>query len=87
VICGDRHWQYVSTDPDTGVREYACGPSSDAHAGGYNESMRTPMHHYLKIRGGFLMILVDRENDKPSITFRHYGTDGSICHEDRFTTK
>jgi len=86
VVCGDRHWQYVSSDPSTGVREYACGPSSDLHAEGYSESMRTPMHHYLRIKGGFLMILVERENDKPSITFRHCGTDGSIYHEDKLTT-
>jgi alkaline phosphatase D len=87
VVCGDRHWQYVSSDPDTGVREYACGPSSDLHAGGYSESMRTPMHDYLRIKGGFLMILVEREKDTPSITFRHYGTDGRIYHEDKLTTK
>jgi len=40
VITGDRHWQYVSVDPQTGVREYACGPSSDAHAGGFSESLK-----------------------------------------------
>ncbi|MBN1506910.1 MAG: alkaline phosphatase D family protein [Sedimentisphaerales bacterium] len=87
IVCGDRHWQYVSSDPDTGVREYACGPSSDQHAGGFSESMRTPVHHYLKICGGFLMILVEREQDVPSITFRHYSTTGTINHEDTFTAK
>jgi alkaline phosphatase D len=87
VVCGDRHWQYVSSDPNTGVREYACGPSSDAHADGFSESMRTPMHEYLRIKGGFLMILVERKNDTPAITFRHYGTDGSIYHEDTRTAK
>jgi alkaline phosphatase D len=87
VVCGDRHWQYVSSDPDTGVREYACGPSSDQHAGGFSESMRTPMHHYLRICGGFLMILVEHEHDTPSITFRHFSTTGTINHEDTFTAK
>ena len=82
VICGDRHWQYVSVDPATGVREYACGPSSDAHAGGFNESLRTEMHRYLRIKGGFLLVTVEHTGGKPTITFRHYGTDGTIYHED-----
>jgi alkaline phosphatase D len=82
VICGDRHWQYVSVDPATGVREYACGPSSDAHAGGFNESLRTEMHRYLRIKGGFLLVTVERTGGKPAITFRHYGTDGTVYHED-----
>ncbi len=83
VLCGDRHWQYVSVDPQTGVREYACGPSSDAHAGGFNESLKTDMHRYLRIRGGFLLVTVERADGKPAITFRHYGADGTIHHEDR----
>jgi phosphodiesterase/alkaline phosphatase D-like protein len=74
-------------DPDTGVREYACGPSSDQHAGGFSESMRTSMHHYLRICGGFLVIVVEREDGKPSITFRHYSTTGTVNHEDTFIAK
>lgn len=34
VICGDRHWQYVSVHPDAGVWEFSCGPGADQHAGG-----------------------------------------------------
>jgi len=40
VVCGDRHWQYVSVDPKTGVREYACGPTSNKHAGGWKNEYR-----------------------------------------------
>ena len=83
VICGDRHWQYVSIDTKTGVKEYSCGPTTDLHAGGFNENMRTEMHKYLKIRGGFLSVIVERQNGKPEITFRHYGTDGGIYNEDK----
>jgi len=25
IVCGDRHWQYVSADPVTGTKEYSCG--------------------------------------------------------------
>ena len=83
VMCGDRHWQYASIDPATGVQEYACGPSSDIHAGGFKESMRTPMHQYLKIQGGFLAVTVERTEGEPTITFQHYGTDGTVYHEDK----
>ncbi|MEJ2701782.1 MAG: alkaline phosphatase D family protein, partial [Sedimentisphaerales bacterium] len=84
VINGDRHWQYVSVDPKTGVREYGCGPSSDIHAGGYSMSMRKPMQKYLRIKGGFLAVTVKRTNGQPTITFRHYGPDGKIYNEDQW---
>ena len=82
VICGDRHWQYVSVDPATGVREYSTGPTSDAHAGGFSESDRTPMHRYLKITGGFLSVTVERVDGQARAIFRHYGTNGDIYNED-----
>ncbi len=82
VINGDRHWQYASVDPKTGVREYGTGPSSDIHAGGYKMSMRTPMHRYLRIKGGFLAVAVERINGKPTITLKHYGPDGKVYNED-----
>lgn len=85
VICGDRHWQYVSVDPDTGAKEYSCGPTTDKHAGGFSEKNKSPMHRYLKIKGGFLSVTVERVNDKPTITFRHHGVDGSIYNEDVIT--
>jgi alkaline phosphatase D len=84
VINGDRHWQYVSVDPNTGVREYGCGPSSDIHAGGYSLSMRKPAHRYLRIKGGFLAVKVERINGEPTVTFRHYGPDGKIYNEDKW---
>jgi alkaline phosphatase D len=83
VVCGDRHWQYASVDPATGVREFSTGPSSDIHAGGFSESLRTSVHRYLRIKGGFLAVTVERAEGRPTITFRHYGTDGKIYHEER----
>ncbi len=87
VLCGDRHWQYASVDPETGVQEYACGPSSDIHAGGFSESMRSPMHRYLRIQGGFLAVTVQRRDGQPTITFRHHGTDGKVYHEDKLVAE
>ena len=87
VICGDRHWQYVSVDKDTGVREYSCGPASDKHAGGWTNDQRYPEHRYLNVTGGFLAVTVDRSQGKPTVMFRHHGVDGDILNEDRFTAQ
>lgn len=87
VVCGDRHWQYVSVDPATGTKEYSCGPTSDKHAEGFKEEDRLPKHRYLKIKGGFLSVTVERVNDKPTIIFRHHGVDGSVYNEDIITQK
>ena len=27
TVCGDRHWQYMSIDPTSSLREFSCGPS------------------------------------------------------------
>ena len=83
VICGDRHWQYVSVDAKTGVREYSCGPASNEHAGGWSNDKKLPEHRYLNVIGGFLAVIVDRSEGKPTLTFRHYGVDGDILNEDR----
>jgi alkaline phosphatase D len=86
VICGDRHWQYVSVDKDTGVREYSCGPASDKHAGGWTNDQRYPEHTYLNVIGGFLAVTVDRSQGRPTVTFRHHSVDGDILNEDRFVS-
>ncbi|MDB4438323.1 alkaline phosphatase D family protein [bacterium] len=82
VVCGDRHWQYVSRDAKTGVREYSCGPTTNKHATGFSQKNRSGMHQYLNIRGGFLRVDVDRVDGKPQVTFRHHGVDGKVLNED-----
>lgn len=82
VACGDRHWQYVSVDSKTGVKEFSCGPTSNARAGGWKNSMVFPEHRYLKVQGGFLTISIDRKNGTPVLTARHYDVDGKLCNED-----
>lgn len=82
IVCGDRHWQYASIDPKTGVREFSCGPASDKHAKGYSEKSRNDMHRYLRIQGGFLSVDVD--SGIGQITFRHHSVDGSVCYEESF---
>jgi alkaline phosphatase D len=88
AVCGDRHWQYVSVDPKTGVREYSCGPASDQHAGGWKQSDFMPQYHrYLNVIGGFLAGIVERQDGKPTLTFRHYGVDGDVKHEERLVAE
>jgi hypothetical protein len=46
VIAGDRHYQYVIEDPESGVREYATGPASNEHARGWdNDDVRPEQRH------------------------------------------
>ena len=85
VVCGDRHWQYISADSATGVREYSSGPASDAHAGGWPKGKRLPEHRYINVIGGFMEGVVDRENGQPVLLFRHFGVAGDLLYEDRFT--
>jgi alkaline phosphatase D len=88
TVCGDRHWQYVSVHPGTGVREYSCGPVSDKHAGGWsNDKYVREYHRYLNVVGGFLSATVERANGTPTLTFRHHHVDGKILNEDRLVAK
>jgi alkaline phosphatase D len=87
VICGDRHWQYVSEDPNTSVREYSCGPTSDKHAGGFSEKQRSPMLRYLKVTGGFLAVVIERDKDGASAVLSHYGVDGAVYNRDVMKAK
>ena len=88
VVCGDRHWQYMSIHPESGVREYSCGPASDAHAGGWQQSdYREDYHQYLNVTGGFLSGTVERQEGVPTLTFRWHDADGSVNHEDRLAVE
>ncbi|MDG1667771.1 MAG: hypothetical protein P8I96_02420 [Opitutae bacterium] len=82
VICGDRHWQYASIDPTTGLREFSCGPASDKHAAGYSENQRKDMHRFLRIKGGFLS--VDLDSTAQTLQFNHYAVDGSVVYHETF---
>ena len=77
VINGDRHWQYHSIDPATGLREFGCGPASDAHAGGFKRSLKEEWQPFLRIKGGFLSVAVSGER----AFLRHHDVDGVVVHE------
>ncbi len=82
VCCGDRHWQYLSIDKATGLREFSCGPASDQHAGGTpgRDFEIQPFH---KVQGGFLSVAVTRQGRQPTISLRHHGVRGAVVNEYR----
>jgi alkaline phosphatase D len=82
VCCGDRHWQYLSIDPATGLREFSCGPASDEHAGGTPGRNRAvqPFH---RVQGGFLSVRVSRRGDRAVISLKHHGVHGKVFNEYR----
>ena len=81
TVCGDRHWQYVSKDLETGLMEFSCGPGSDAHAGGWSQDNKLPEHVYLNVVGGFLEGSVEKKDGGPVLVFRHYNPDGTLLNE------
>lgn len=84
VMHGDRHWQYVSQDDETGLREYSCGAASDEHAGGWKQEEFLPEHEYLNVVGGFLLVTIERKDDKPVMTLQHRDINGQVLNEDIF---
>lgn len=84
VINGDRHWQYVSVDDETGIMEFSQGASSDSHAQGWGEKDKRPEHKFLRVKGGFLAVQVYQTN-KPTIKFMHCDVDGNIVNEEIIT--
>ena len=83
VICGDRHWQYVTVDPVTGLKEFCSGPTSNQHAGGFSNKNKSAMHKYLNVVGGFLSGTVERRENVPRLILRHHAVDGKVLHEER----
>jgi alkaline phosphatase D len=82
VVNGDRHWQYRSVDPATGLREFGCGPSSDVHAGGYTpQPGDDAVQKFFRLKGGFLTVTVERANGSPRLSVRHHDVAGAVVHE------
>jgi alkaline phosphatase D len=83
TCCGDRHWQFMSTDPETGLREFGCGPASDSHAfAGPGESAL--YHSFYRSKGGFLSVSVTKPaGGLPTIAFRFHDVNGKVLHEYR----
>lgn len=80
VVCGDRHWQFHSVDPSTGVSEFSVGPASDEHAGG-SPGEDLEYHRFHRVAGGFLSVTVDRQGGDARIQFHLRDVNGSVVYE------
>ncbi|MBM3813324.1 MAG: alkaline phosphatase [Acidimicrobiia bacterium] len=80
VLCGDRHWQYHSIDPETKVEEFGCGAASDSHASG--SPGETPRYHrFHRMLGGFLAIQVLPEGQSSRLLIEHRNVAGEKVYE------
>lgn len=80
VCCGDRHWQYHSVDPTTGLHEFSCGPLSDEHAGGAPKEQPEWQKHR-RVKGGYLTVKVDRPSGNPTLTAALRSVSGERVYE------
>jgi alkaline phosphatase D len=80
VACGDRHWQYHSVHPATGMHEFSCGPASDQHAGG-SPGEDKEYHRFHRVKGGFLSVSAVRVDNESRITFRFHDVQGAVVYE------
>ncbi|MCP9767838.1 alkaline phosphatase [Lacihabitans sp. LS3-19] len=85
VICGDRHWQYHSVHPETGLNEFSIGAASDEHAQG-SPGENKMYHRFHLVKGGFMSVELRSVGSKSSINFRHhdiYGKEVYAFQKDR----
>jgi alkaline phosphatase D len=82
TVCGDRHWQYHSVHPQSGVREFSVGPASDKHASG-SPGLDKEYHKFHRVKGGFLAITVKPGDGGNAATVHVTQRDvhGDIVHE------
>jgi alkaline phosphatase D len=80
VACGDRHWQYHSVHPTTGVQEFSVGAASDQHAGG-TPGEDKKYHRFHRVKGGFLTVELKPTSKGSRITFQHRDVHGAVVYE------
>lgn len=83
IINGDRHWQYHSVHPETGLHEFSTGPTSDGLAEG-SPGENKDYHRFHRVRGGFLSFTASGTAGASTLVVRHHGVDGAVAHEQRF---
>lgn len=83
VVCGDRHWQYHSVHPVSGVQEFSVGPASNSHAGGTPGEDKT-YHQFHRVVGGFLCVELRPDGQESEIAFQLRDVDGRVGYEVKF---
>lgn len=84
VVNGDRHWQYHSVHPQTGLHEFSTGPTSDGLAEGTPGENAT-YHRFHRVKGGFLSCTATVVEQKRTLTVSHHAIDGAVVHKHVFT--
>ena len=89
VLCGDRHWQYASVQPETGLWEFGCGPGSEKHQLGWNKGDVRPEHKFLRVAGGFLSgeVVHAGPDQTATLTLRHHKVTGEEVSSFEFPMK
>ncbi len=80
IACGDRHWQYHSVHPETGVQEFSCGPASDQHAAG-SPGYDPRYHKFHLVKGGFLSVNFRRAGARSRLLLRLHDVHGKVVYE------
>jgi len=80
VVCGDRHWQYHSVHPKSGVQEFSVGAASDEHAGGTPGEDKT-YHRFHRVKGGFLSVTVKPTGNSSTILFELRDVQGNVVYQ------
>jgi len=80
TINGDRHWQYHSVDPETGLREYCTGAVTDSHS--VKDAKYDPRYHrFLRPLGGYLSVSLEGTELTPVLAVRFHNVQGQTLHE------
>ena len=65
IVGGDRHWQYHSVDPISGIHEFGCGPLSDSHAS--KDAPKSDLQRFLRSAGGYLSLSYEPGGQRLSV--------------------
>jgi len=84
LMNGDRHWQYHSVDPESGVHEYGCGPASDEHAISPSGGEDKNYHRFLRIKGGFAAVSVNPADREHPLVIEHRDVRGNTVYRQSY---
>jgi alkaline phosphatase D len=89
VITGDRHWQYHSVDPTSGLNELCGGPTSDDHAKEDTPIGKLPVHKFYKVAGGFVQVKRKASSTTADngITVSLHGENGAVNYSYTFKSQ
>jgi alkaline phosphatase D len=84
IINGDRHWQYHSVDPETGLQEFSCGAVADLHSVKSATEGRG-YYRFRRLGGGFISVSLAGSPKRPELHMRHHNPSGEVVYETTVT--